>query len=173
VFSRFASVSGRTVSRAEKIDGFLATARAAGLGRSAQVVERQARSPFGDSELPELGRAIAASIARHKSRPTGIVAMNDMLAIGIVAGLCNAGVAIPDEISVVGMDDLFLSALASPAISSVRPPVAEMAALMVERIVARLVDSSTPADEFLLQPTLVTWETVATRKARSRSTRRA
>jgi hypothetical protein len=85
VFSRFASVSGRTVSRAEKIDGFLATARAAGLGRSAQVVERKARSPFGDSELPELGRAIAASIALHKSRPTGIVAMNDMLAIGIVA----------------------------------------------------------------------------------------
>lgn len=169
----FASASGRTISRAEKIEGFLATARAAGLERSALVVERKARSAFGDSELSELGRAIAEEIAARKVRPTGIVALNDMLAIGIVSGLRDAGIAIPDDVSVVGMDDLFLSALVSPAISSVRPPVPEMAALMVERIVARLADSATPAAEFIFQPTLVMRQTVASRPASSRSTRRA
>jgi DNA-binding LacI/PurR family transcriptional regulator len=169
----FASASGRTVSRAEKIDGFLATADAAGLGHSAQVLERQAQSAFGDSELSELGRAIAEEIAGRKVRPTGIVALNDMLAIGIVAGLRDAGISIPKEISVIGIDDLFLSSLISPAISSIRPPVPEMAALMVERIVTRLADPSTPAAEFLFQPTLVARQTVASRRAPSRSTRRA
>jgi DNA-binding LacI/PurR family transcriptional regulator len=161
----FASASGRTVSRAEKIDGFLATARAAGLARSAEVLERKAQSAFGDSELSELGRAIAEEIAGRKVRPTGIVALNDMLAIGLAAGLRDAGVAIPGEISIVGMDDLFLSALVSPAISSVRPPVPQMAALMVERIMTRLTDPSTPAAEFLLPPTLVVRQTVAARSA--------
>ena len=164
----FASASGRTVSRAEKIDGFLATARAAGIGRTAEVLERRAQSAFGDSELSELGRAIAEEIVSRKLRPTGIVAMNDMLAIGIVAGLRDAGVGVPAEISVVGMDDLFLSSLVNPAISSIRPPVPEMAAQMVERIMTRLADPSTPAAEFLFQPTLVARQTVASRPASSR-----
>lgn len=168
----FASASGRTVSRAEKIDGFLATAHASGLARSCEVLERRAQSAFGDSELSELGRAIAEEIVGRKVRPTGVVALNDMLAIGIVAGLRDAGVSVPAEISVVGMDDLFLSSLVNPAITSVRPPVAEMAALMVERIVTRIADPSTPAAEFLFQPTLVARETVASRSAPSRSTRR-
>ena len=168
----FASASGRTVSRAEKISGFLATARAAGIGRTAEVLERKAQSAFGDSELSELGRAIAEEIVGRKLRPTGVVAMNDMLAIGIVAGLRDAGVGVPAEISVVGMDDLFLSSLVNPAISSIRPPVPEMAAQMVERIMTRLADPSTPAAEFLFQPTLVARQTVAARPASSRSARR-
>jgi DNA-binding LacI/PurR family transcriptional regulator len=167
----FASASGRTVSRAEKIDGFLATVRAAGLGSSARVLERRAQSAFGDSELSELGRAIADEIAASKVRPTAIVAMNDMLAIGIVAGLREAGIAVPAEISVVGIDDLFLSSLINPAITSIRPPVAQMAALMVERIMTRLADPSTPAAEFLFQPTLVARQTVAPIHPRPRSKR--
>ena len=169
----FASASGRTVSRAEKIAGFLATAREAGIVRTAEVLERKAQSAFGDSELSELGRAIAEEIAARKQRPTAIVALNDMLAIGIVAGLRDAGVAVPSEISVVGMDDLFLSSLIDPAISSIRPPVPAMAAQMVERIMVRLADPSTPAAEFLFQPTLVARQTVATLRPPSRSTRRS
>ena len=169
----FASASGRTVSRAEKIDGYLATAREAGIVRTAEVLERKAQSAYGDSELSELGRAIAEEIAARKLRPTGIVALNDMLAIGIVAGLRDAGVAVPGEISVVGMDDLFLSSLIDPAITSIRPPVPEMAAQMVERIMVRLADPSTPAAEFLFQPTLIARQTVATLRPPSRSTRRS
>jgi DNA-binding LacI/PurR family transcriptional regulator len=169
----FASASARTVSRGEKIDGFLATVRAAGLEASAEVVERKAQSTFGDSELSELGRAIAAEIAAAKRRPTGIVAMNDMLALGILAGLREAGIDVPGQVSVVGIDDLFLSALINPAITTIRPPVPAMAALMVDRIMARLADPATPAAEFLFPPTLVTRQSVATRPAPSRSARRA
>jgi DNA-binding LacI/PurR family transcriptional regulator len=169
----FASASGRTVSRAEKIDGFLATARAAGLAHSARVLERKAQSGFGDSELAELGRAIAGEIVGSKARPTAIVALNDMLAIGIVTGLRDAGIRVPAEISVIGIDDLFLSSHTKPAISSIRPPVTEMAALMVERIMTRLADPSTPAAEFLFQPTLVARQTVASHRKPSHSARRA
>jgi DNA-binding LacI/PurR family transcriptional regulator len=169
----FATASGRTVSRAEKIDGFLATARAAGLQRSALVLEGKAQSTYGDSELPEIGRAIAAQIAGRAARPTAIVAVNDMLALGLVAGLRDAGIAIPSEMSVVSIDDLFLSSLVSPAITSVRPPVSEMATLMVERILLRLADPATQPSEFVFPATLVARETVATCAAPHRTTRRS
>ena len=161
----FASASARTVSRGEKIDGFLAATRAARIEVSTEVIERKAQSAFGDSELAELGRAIAEEIVAAELRPTGIVAMNDMLAIGIVAGLRDAGIRVPEDVSVVGIDDLFLSSFISPGISSVRPPVAEMATLMVERIMTRLADPSTPPAEFLFQPTFVSRQTIATCRA--------
>jgi DNA-binding LacI/PurR family transcriptional regulator len=156
----FVTVSGRTLSRTEKINGFLAAVRAAGAGRTATVLERKAESAFGDAEMADLGRALADDIARSKPRPTGIVAINDMLAIGLIAGLRQCGIRVPEEVSVVGMDDIALSALVSPAVTSVQLPLAAMAKTMVDRIISRLGDPRIPTGEFLFQPTLVTRESV-------------
>jgi DNA-binding LacI/PurR family transcriptional regulator len=154
------TASGRTLSRTEKINGFLSAVRSAGAGRIAKVLERKAQSAFGDAEMAELGRALAGDIAKSRPRPTGIVAINDMLAIGLIAGLRDYDIHVPDEVSVIGMDDLALSALVSPAVTSVRLPLAAMARTMVDRIISRLGDPKIPTGEFLFQPTLVARESV-------------
>jgi DNA-binding LacI/PurR family transcriptional regulator len=151
----FVTASGRTLSRTEKVGGFLAAAREGGVERTAQVLEGQAASAFGDSEMAELGRALADAIARSRPRPTGIVAINDMLAIGLIAGLRNRGIEVPGEASVIGMDDIALSALVSPAVTSVRLPLPAMAETMVDRIISRLGDPGIATGEFLFQPTLI------------------
>jgi len=149
------TASGRTLSRTEKIQGFLAAVRSRGAGRAAKVLERKAGSDFGDAEMAELGRALADDIAKSSLRPTGIVAINDMLAIGLIAGLRNRGIRVPDEVSVIGMDDLVLSSLVNPALTSIRLPLAAMAQTMVDRLIRRLGDPRIPTGEFLFQPTLV------------------
>ena len=164
----FVTASGRTLSRTEKINGFLAAVRAAGAGGTATVLERKAESAFGDAEMADLGRALADDIARSKPRPTGIVAINDMLAIGLIAGLRQCDIRVPEELSVVGMDDIALSALVSPAVTSVRLPLAAMARTMVDRIISRLGDPRIPTGEFLFQPTLVTRESVGPHVADAR-----
>jgi DNA-binding LacI/PurR family transcriptional regulator len=154
------TASGRTLSRAEKIRGFLDAARKGGAARTATVLERRAESAFGDAEMAELGRALADDVAKSAPRPTGIVAINDMLAIGMIAGLRHGGIAVPDEASVIGMDDLALSALVSPALTSVRLPLAAMARTMVERLISRLADPAIPTGEFLFEPILVARDSV-------------
>jgi DNA-binding LacI/PurR family transcriptional regulator len=154
------TASGRTLSRAEKIHGFLGAARKRGAAHTATVLERRAESAFGDAEMAELGRALAEDVAKSTPRPTGIVAINDMLAIGLIAGLRHRGIGVPDEASVIGMDDLALSALVSPALTSVRLPLAAMARTMVERIISRLGEPTIPTGEFLFEPTLITRESV-------------
>jgi DNA-binding LacI/PurR family transcriptional regulator len=114
------TAAGRTLSRTEKIDGFLSAARKGSVARTANVMEHKATSAFGDSEMAEPGRALADTIAKTRPRPTGIVAINDMLAIGLIAGLRNGGVDVPGDASVIGMDDIALSALVSPAVTSIR-----------------------------------------------------
>ncbi len=157
----FATPSRRTVSRADKIDGFRAAARRARILRSARLVEAPSNETYGDSELAEIGRALALKIASDRLRPTGIVAVNDMLAFGLIAGLRDCGLRVPEDVSIVGIDDLYLCSLFRPALTSLRPPRDSMARKMVERVIARIADPSLPIGEFLFEPTIISRESVA------------
>lgn len=165
----FATPGARTMSRSEKIAGFVAAAEAAGLGRSATMLEGRPRRGFGDAEMAELGRSLARTVVTRTPRPTAVVAVNDMLAIGLVGELRRHRLRVPQDISVVGMDDLFLSPLLSPPLTTIRPPLREMAQIMVQRIISRLADPTIAAGEFLFEPTLVARETVAKSPMRLRA----
>jgi len=129
----FATVAGMTMSRSAKIDGFHAAAEAAGLRSAAQVIDGGPLNEYGDSVIAEVGRAMAARIATAAARPTGIVALNDLMALGLMAGLRDAGLHVPQDVSVVGIDGHFLSALSNPMLTTVQLPVPEMAQAMVDR----------------------------------------
>ncbi len=160
----FATPAGATISRRDKIDGFLTAVEDAGLTTYPEVVEGKALSAYGDHELTEIGVELAAQIAAMERWPDGVVATNDMLAIGLLAGFRKCGVKVPEDISLVGIDDMILSALVSPAITTVRAPVAEMARLTVDRLMARLADPTLPVQDFLFTPTLVLRESVLIRR---------
>ena len=157
----FATASGKTMSRKEKVKGFFAAAEAAGLGDSAQVVEGSMQSGYGDSEMADVGRLLAARIAAGRGRPTGIVAVNDLMAFGLMAGFRDAGLSVPGDVSVVGIDGLFLSSLMNPGLTTVRLPVPEMARTLVERVIGRIADPGIAPGEFVFSPDLVERESVA------------
>jgi DNA-binding LacI/PurR family transcriptional regulator len=128
----FVTVAGMTMSRSAKIDGFLAAADAAGLRDQAQVIDGGPLNEYGDAVIAEVGRATAPKLAADAQRPTGIVALNDLMALGLMAGLRESGLRVPQDVSVVGIDGLYLSALSNPSLTTVHLPVREMARAMVE-----------------------------------------
>jgi DNA-binding LacI/PurR family transcriptional regulator len=157
----FVTASGHTTSRSEKMKGFFAAAERAGLRESARVIDGSTSSEYGDSEMADVGRMLAGRIAAARQRPTGIVAVNDMLAFGLLAGFREAGLGVPADVSVIGMDGLFLSSLTSPGLTTVHLPVPEMARTIVERVIGRMADPGIPPAEFLFKPDLVERESVA------------
>ena len=157
----FATASGQTMSRREKVKGFLAAAQAAGLADSAQVLEGSTQDGYGDSQMADVGRLLAARIAADPKRPTGIVAVNDLRAFGLMAGLREAGLSVPGDVSVVGIDGLFLSSLMNPGLTTVRLPVPDMARTLVDRVIARMADPGIAPAEFIFPPDLVERESVA------------
>jgi DNA-binding LacI/PurR family transcriptional regulator len=167
----FVTASGVTMSRSEKIRGFRAAAEAAGLGAHARVIDGSTSSEYGDSEMADVGRRLAARIAAERPRPTGLVAVNDMLAYGLLAGLRDAGLSVPGDVSVIGMDGLFLSALMSPALTTVRLPVPAMARTIVERVIGRMADPGLAPGEFLFAPELELRDSVAAPPAATRGRR--
>ncbi|MFY9511256.1 MAG: LacI family DNA-binding transcriptional regulator [Rubrivivax sp.] len=129
----FATVAGMTMSRSAKIDGFQATADAAGLRDSAVLLDGGPLDEYGDAVIAEVGRAIALRLAAQPAatRPTGILALNDLMALGLMAGLREAGLQVPRDLSVVGIDGHFMATLSNPMLSTVHLPVREMAREMV------------------------------------------
>ncbi len=157
----FVTPTGRTMSRNEKIAGFQAAAKDAGLEATAKVIEGTPVDDYGDSMMSELGRLQARLLAGLPDRPTGVIGVNDLMAFGLMAGFRDAGLSVPQDVSVLGIDNVFLSTLMHPAMTSVRLPVPEMAQVMVERVMSRLADPTIATQEFIFQPTLVIRDSVA------------
>ncbi len=148
----FATVAGMTMSRSAKIDGFYAAVDGVGTRDRARVIDGGALNEYGDSVIAEVGRAIALKMASDPARPTGIVALNDMLALGLMAGFRETGVRVPQDVSIVGIDGMFLAALANPGLTTVQLPVPEMARAMVERVMLTHAGSQHEGCELIFQP---------------------
>ena len=71
-------------------------------------------------------------------RPTAVVATNDVFAVGAMVACRKAGVRIPLDISVTGVDNTDLGATQTPALTSIRTPIVEVGRAAAEQVIARL-----------------------------------
>jgi DNA-binding LacI/PurR family transcriptional regulator len=94
--------------------------------------------------------------------PDAVFAYNDLMAIGAMRALSERGVRVPEEVSVVGFDDVSESRFCTTALTTVSPDKQAIARLAVERLVARLGGDAELAPE-RIQPgyTLVVRESTA------------
>ena len=74
----------------------------------------------------------------RKQRPDAVFAANDLVALGVLQALTLAGVRVPDDIAIVGYDDIEFAASAAIPLSSVRQPAREMGRTAAEILLARI-----------------------------------
>ncbi len=74
----------------------------------------------------ESGFAAGRQIAESSSRPTAVFAANDSMAVGVLASLAAAGIKVPEEISVVGFDDIPIARYVAPPLTTMRVDIAEL-----------------------------------------------
>jgi DNA-binding LacI/PurR family transcriptional regulator len=88
---------------------------------------------YGDG-TPEGGMDAAAQLLTLSERPTAIFCYDDMTAIGAIRQLHASGLRVPQDISVVGFDDLPIVQYTDPPITTVRQPMADMGRLAMETV---------------------------------------
>jgi DNA-binding LacI/PurR family transcriptional regulator len=160
---RIAFVSGAlgSINRKERHRGFVDALRGAGLGPDDGIIWSGATvSRYGDRDVADLGRRAASDLLAMADPPTGIVAINDMCALGVYAGIRDAGMAVGRDVSVTGFDDIPLAGLIHPPLSTVRQPLTEMAKVAFDQLRERLEntadDAGTPRGRsILMRPELV------------------
>jgi DNA-binding LacI/PurR family transcriptional regulator len=84
------------------------------------------------------GVAGAAQLLDLADPPTAIFAFNDNMAIGAMQTARARGLTVPDDLSIVGFDDIPLASYCSPSLTTLAQPIEEMAAAAVDELVHRL-----------------------------------
>lgn len=105
-----------------------------------------------DQPSMEAGRAVAAEVVT--SEVTAVLAYNDLLAIGLMQTLIARGVRVPDDVSIVGFDNIFGADWTTPGLTSVGAPHTE-AGVFAARGVFGLLDGAPTADPPVLSTQLV------------------
>jgi LacI family transcriptional regulator len=93
--------------------------------------------------------------------PTAIFASIDMLAIGVIQEAATMGRRVPDDLSVIGFDDIALAALFTPPLTTISQPKQDMGSLATEMLLERIVDPNLTARTQLLDTALVVRGTTA------------
>ena len=121
--TRIGVVGGRRteLSSSARIDGFITALRAQGVAIPEEWLA------YGDWDR-ELAHRAAAAMLSGTSRPTAIFACSDFMALGVYDAARDAALSIPNEVSVVGFDDIQESAWATPPMTTVQQPIVEMGA---------------------------------------------
>lgn len=138
----------------ERLAGFEAAMAAAGLAvRNEWILE-------GGFELAG-GKAAMAHLLTLPERPTAVFACNDMMAAGALRALADAGVKVPEQMSVVGYDNIELARYLVPRLTSIEQPKAVLGALAVDTLLARIREPHAPRRLLPLEPALVVRESSA------------
>jgi LacI family transcriptional regulator len=122
----------------ERLAGFRAALAAAGILPDDELIA------YSDWRIP-WGMRAAEQILSLPDPPTAIFGFNDNVAIGALHAAHKRGLAVPDDLSVVGFDDTALAVTVLPQLTSIRQPLAEMgrmgASLLVRLIEGQRVDA--------------------------------
>lgn len=109
---------------------------------------------YGDL-TPESGVAAAAQLFESPTPPTAIFALNDRMAIGAIHHLQLRDLRVPEQVSVIGFDDVPLAGICSPTLTTVRQPALEMG-----QQAARLLLELTENGATVLQPIVLPTELI-------------
>jgi DNA-binding LacI/PurR family transcriptional regulator len=104
--------------------------------------------------LPETGQAAMERVLALPERPTALFAASDVMAIGAMSAIQAAGLRIPDDMAVVGFDDIFLAAHTQPPLTTVRVPAYGLGWTAAEVLIS-LIEGEEEVSAVMLETELV------------------
>ncbi|WP_257167327.1 LacI family DNA-binding transcriptional regulator [Bradyrhizobium sp. SRS-191] len=129
--------------------GFEASAKDAGLPARHTPVE------IAETYTRAAGREAALRLLARRTRPTAIVAANDLLALGVYDALAARGLACPGDVSVVGHNDMPFVDMVSPPLTTVRIAQRDMGEAAARLLLARIAAPGASREHIVLAPELI------------------
>jgi DNA-binding LacI/PurR family transcriptional regulator len=109
----------------------------------------------GDTASPELGYPYAKQLLSRGEPFTALFAYNDSLAIGAIRAIHEAGLRVPEDISIVGFDDILSAAYCNPALTTVRQPLEKIGEIAARTLLDQIENRSEYLPEIAIEPEFV------------------
>ena len=114
------------------------------------ILKRHGLAPFarlaGHSTY-EGGLAAAEELASRRQLPDAVYAINDIMALGVIDGLRKRGIAIPDDVSVVGFDDIRMASWPAYDLTTVAQPLDAMVDRAIDLLEERILNPESPGEQ--------------------------
>ncbi|HZR42256.1 MAG TPA: LacI family DNA-binding transcriptional regulator [Ktedonobacteraceae bacterium] len=137
-----------------RLEGFRTSLQSAGISLDKEMIQQ------GHSTL-ESGYAAAQQLLALSSRPTAIFATTDWMALGAVEAALDAGLRVPQDLSVIGLDDIVVSAHIRPPLTTVAVPKFQLAKEATELLLSLIDEKPDLQLSRLVEPTLVVRQSTA------------
>jgi LacI family transcriptional regulator len=138
-------------SSIERVRGFRFTLFEAGIAIGDDFVVSS------DSSI-KAGKKAAAALIGGTNRPTAIFCCNDLLAIGALQAAKEAGIRVPEQLSIIGFDDTILSTVTNPALSTIAQPMDQMVKLAFGLLIGSPDDGEEIRQRIVMPPALIARE---------------
>jgi LacI family transcriptional regulator len=109
----------------------------------------------GDDATPQLGYPFAKELLARKQPFTALFAYNDISAIGSIRAFQEAGLRVPEDISVVGFDDIKIAVHNNPSLTTVRQPLEKMGEIAARTLLNRIEEHEDWVPEIAIEPEFV------------------
>ena len=149
-FTRIACIAGPLDKSPAKsrLDGFYRAMAQAGLDVPPEyVLESDFEFSGGFSAMNQL---LSLPVP-----PQAVFAGNDAMAVGAYQAIWQKGLRIPQDIAVIGYDDIDLAAFLTPPLTTIHQPKDELGKLAVDKLLRRMDDADAPSDLLVLTPALI------------------
>src|SRR6267154_2568814 len=120
-----------------------------------------------DLTSPELGYPVVQELLQNRRAFTAIVSFNDIAAIGAIRALSDANLRVPEDVSVIGFDDIQVAAYHNPRLTTIRQPLRDMGETAARILLQRIQGFKDYPIEFAVPPELIIRETTAPPNARA------
>jgi LacI family transcriptional regulator len=142
------SDSPEITSSAERIQGYRQALRAIGIAPEPGLIS--IGGPTRDD-----GEAAALRLLDRPDRPTAVFTANNFMTVGALRAARSLGLRIPEDVALVGFDDLDWTTLVQPPVTVVRQPVADLGRVAGERLLRRLEGDAGPPKRIRLDANLI------------------
>ncbi len=113
------------------------------------------------SDFTSTGGYQAAARLLDSERPSAIFAGNDLLGIGVLRAAAERNIRVPDELSVIGFDDIQMSRYVYPALTTVGQSILHLGETAAELLLRRIATPHVPIDQRIVVPSIVLRESTA------------
>ncbi|GCE12171.1 LacI family DNA-binding transcriptional regulator [Tengunoibacter tsumagoiensis] len=138
-----------------RLEGFRSTLAEAGISLPAEWIQQ------GDSTLESGYEAARRLLLSQQHRPTAIFATNDWMAIGAMGAARDLGLRIPQDLSVIGLDDIVVGEHYQPALTTIAIPKQELARAATELLLQQIARADQITPLVLVQPSLLVRQSTA------------
>lgn len=137
-----------------RLEGFRSVVEGAGIALPQEMIQP------GDSLL-ESGYTAAKTLLASQTRPTAIFATTDWMALGAIEAVLEEGLSVPQDISVIGLDDIQISAHLRPPLTTIAVPKAQLAKEATELLLGQINGEDAAPASRLVEPYLVLRQSTA------------